>query len=141
MGCYGIGVNRIIAALAETKNDENGLIWPLSVAPYEVVVIPLQEEATVVDAAESIYTQLQEAGVDVLLDDRAQRAGVKFKDADLIGFPLRVVIGGKGLQEGLIELKWRTAIEPIKVPVAEAMATIMKQLADRRAEEAASVPN
>ncbi|MCX7422007.1 MAG: proline--tRNA ligase [Planctomycetia bacterium] len=141
MGCYGIGVNRIIAALAETKNDENGLIWPLSVAPYEVVVIPLQEEATVVDAAESIYTQLQEAGVDVLLDDRAQRAGVKFKDADLIGFPLRVVIGGKGLQEGLIELKWRTAIEPIKVPVAEAMATIMKQLADRRAEEAASVPS
>jgi len=140
MGCYGIGVNRIIASLAETKNDENGLIWPLAVAPYEVVVIPLQEEATVVEAAESVYTQLQKAGVDVLLDDRAQRAGVKFKDADLIGFPLRVVIGGKGLQEGLIELKWRTAAEPIKVPVADAIATIMKQLADRRAEEAASVP-
>lgn len=141
MGCYGIGVNRIIASLAETKNDENGLIWPLAVAPYEVVVIPLQEEATVVEAAESVYTQLQKAGVDVLLDDRAQRAGVKFKDADLIGFPLRVVIGGKGLQEGLIELKWRTATEPIKVPVADAIATILKQLADRRAEEAASVPN
>ncbi len=141
MGCYGIGVNRIIASLAETKNDENGLIWPLAVAPYEVVVIPLQEEATVVEAAESVYTQLQKAGVDVLLDDRAQRAGVKFKDADLIGFPLRVVIGGKGLQEGLIELKWRTAAEPIKVPVADAIATIMKQLAERRAEEAASVPS
>ncbi len=140
MGCYGIGVNRIIAALAETKNDENGLIWPLSVAPYEVVVIPLQEEATVVDAAESVYSQLQKAGVDVLLDDRAQRAGVKFKDADLIGFPLRVVIGGKGLQEGLIELKWRTAAEPIKVPVADAVATILKQLAERQAEEAATVP-
>ena len=141
MGCYGIGVNRIIASLAETKNDENGLIWPLAVAPYEVVVIPLQEEATVVEAAESVYTQLQKAGVDVLLDDRAQRAGVKFKDADLIGFPLRVVIGGKGLQEGLIELKWRTAAEPIKVPVADAVATILKQLAERRAEEAASVPS
>ena len=141
MGCYGIGVNRIIASLAETKNDENGLIWPLAVAPYEVVVIPLQEEATVVEAAESVYTQLQKAGVDVLLDDRAQRAGVKFKDADLIGFPLRVVIGAKGLQEGLIELKWRTAAEPIKVPVADAIATIMKQLAERRAEEAASVPS
>ena len=141
MGCYGIGVNRIIAALAETKNDENGLIWPLSVAPYEVVVIPLQEEATVVEAAESVYSQLRQSGVDVLLDDRAQRAGVKFKDADLIGFPLRVVIGGKGLQEGLIELKWRTATEPIKVPVADAVATILKQLAERRAEEAASVPS
>lgn len=140
MGCYGIGVNRIIAALAETKNDENGLIWPLAVAPYEVVVIPLQEEATVVEAAESVYSQLQQSGVDVLLDDRAQRAGVKFKDADLIGFPLRVVIGGKGLQEGLIELKWRTATEPIKVPVADAVATILKQLAERRAEEAVTVP-
>lgn len=140
MGCYGIGVNRIIAALAETKNDENGLIWPLAVAPYEVVVIPLQEEVPVVEAAESIYSQLRQAGVDVLLDDRAQRAGVKFKDADLIGFPLRVVIGGKGLQEGLIELKWRTDSAPTKVPVAEAVGTVLRQLADRRTQEAAKVP-
>ncbi|MBM3969253.1 MAG: proline--tRNA ligase [Planctomycetes bacterium] len=140
MGCYGIGVNRIIAALAETKNDENGLIWPLAVAPYEVVVIPLQEEPAVVEAAGSIYSQLQKSGVDVLLDDRAQRAGVKFKDADLIGFPLRVVIGGKGLQEGLIELKWRTDSAPAKVPVADALATVLSQLADRRRQEAARVP-
>ena len=140
MGCYGIGVNRILAALAETKNDENGLIWPLSVAPYEVVVIPLQEEPVVVQAAEAIYSQLQQSGVDVLLDDRAQRAGVKFKDADLIGFPLRVVIGGKGLQEGLIELKWRTDTVPTKVSVADTVPSVLKQLAERRVQEAAKVP-
>ncbi|HLQ45707.1 MAG TPA: proline--tRNA ligase, partial [Planctomycetaceae bacterium] len=140
MGCYGIGVNRILAALAETKNDENGLIWPLSVAPYEVIVLPLQEEPAVLQAAEAIYSQLQQLGVDVLLDDRAQRAGVKFKDADLIGFPLRVVIGGKGLQEGQIELKWRTDTVPSKVPVADAVASVLKQLAERRVQEAANVP-
>lgn len=141
MGCYGIGVNRIIAALAETKNDENGLIWPLAVAPYEVVVIPVQEESAVTQAAETIYSQLQSAKVDVLLDDRPQRAGVKFKDADLIGFPLRVVIGGKGLQEGTIELKWRTDAAPIKVPVADAVTAILNQLAERRTQEAVKVPN
>ncbi len=140
MGCYGIGVTRILAAVTETRHDENGLIWPLSLAPYEVVVIPLQEEAPVVEAAESIYSQLQQAGVDVLLDDRAQRAGVKFKDADLIGFPLRIVIGGKGLQEGSIELKWRTDAAPTKVPVADAVSTALKQLAERRTQEAANVP-
>ena len=76
----------------------------------------------------------------MLLDDRAQRAGVKFKDADLIGFPLRVVIGGKGLQEGLIELKWRTDTVPTKVPVADAVVSVLKQLAERRVQEAANVP-
>jgi prolyl-tRNA synthetase len=141
MGCYGIGVNRILAALAETKHDAHGLIWPLSVAPYEVVVIPLQEEPAVVEAAESIYSQLRQASVDVLLDDRPQRAGVKFKDADLIGFPLRVVVGGKGLQEGAVELKWRTDAAPTKVPVAESVAIVLKQLSERRQQEAAQVPN
>jgi len=140
MGCYGIGVNRIIAALAETKHDANGLIWPLSVAPYEVIVIPLQEEPAVVQTAEPIYSQLQQSHVDVLLDDRAQRAGVKFKDADLIGFPLRVVIGGKGLQEGVVELKWRDQPAPTKVPVADAVSTVLKQLAERRAQELTKVP-
>lgn len=140
MGCYGIGVNRIIAALAETRNDENGLLWPLSVAPYEVVVIPVQEEPAVVEAAESIYSQLRQSGVDVLLDDRPQRAGVKFKDADLIGFPLRVVVGSKGLQEGVIELRWREQPTAMKIPVADAVSNTLKQLAERRAQEAANVP-
>src|SRR5690606_8662924 len=118
MGCYGIGVNRIIAGLAETSHDEKGLIWPVAIAPYETVVVPLNmKDAAVREAAERLYQQLSDAGVDVLLDDRAERPGVKFNDADLIGFPVRVVIGGKGLTEGVAELKRRTADQPEKVPL------------------------
>ena len=109
MGCYGIGVNRIIAGLVETKHDENGIIWPLAVAPYAVILCPLNvDRPETMKAAETIYDQLQAAGVDVLLDDRDQRPGVKFKDADLIGIPLRVVVGGKGLKDGIVEVKWRS---------------------------------
>jgi prolyl-tRNA synthetase len=141
MGCYGIGVNRIVASLAETCHDENGLIWPLSVAQYEVVVAPLNvSEADAMALAEKIYAELKQAGVDVLLDDRDVRAGVKFKDADLIGFPLRVVIGGKGLKEGVIELKWRHKPDPVKIPVASAVESILNLLAERRTEESARVP-
>jgi prolyl-tRNA synthetase len=101
MGCYGIGVNRILAGLVETSHDADGIIWPISIAPYEVVVVPLNiQDAAVMETAERIYAELAGAGVDVLLDDRDLRAGAKFKDADLVGFPLRVVVGGKGLQEG-----------------------------------------
>ena len=141
MGCYGIGVNRIVAALAETSYDENGLIWPLSIAPYEVEIIPLNvSEAETMEYAEKYYSELSRAGVDVLLDDRDARAGFKFKDADLVGIPLRVVIGGKGLKEGLVEIRWRWAKDPVKVPVAEALATVLKMLAERRQAEAAAVP-
>jgi prolyl-tRNA synthetase len=141
MGCYGIGVNRIVAAMAETSFDENGLIWPLSIAPYQVLIIPLNvTEAETMSLAERYYAELQAAGVDVLLDDRDARAGFKFKDADLIGIPLRIVIGGKGLKEGQIELKWRWAPQAVKAPVDTAMATVQKLLAERHAEEAARVP-
>ena len=141
MGCYGIGVNRIVAALAETSHDENGLIWPLSVAPYSVLVIPLNmDDENVQSTAQRFYEELQAAGIDVLMDDRAARPGFKFKDADLIGIPLRVVVGGKGLKEGLIELKWRTAEAPDKVPVAEGVQAILSALAERRAEDAARLP-
>lgn len=120
MGCYGIGVNRILAALAETSHDDKGLIWPAAVAPFEAVVVPLNvKDEAVRTAAEKIYADLQSAGVDVLLDDRDERPGVKFADADLIGFPVRVVIGGKGLAEGMAELKRRTDDQPTKVPLAE----------------------
>ncbi|MFO0917734.1 MAG: proline--tRNA ligase [Planctomycetaceae bacterium] len=141
MGCYGIGVNRIIAGLAETKHDENGLIWPLAVAPYSVILCPLgvTDEETM-KVTETIYNHLRAAGVDVLLDDRDQRPGVKFKDADLIGIPLRVVIGGKGLKEGVVEVKWRWAAEPQKIPLNNAFPAIQEMLAARRAEEAAKVP-
>ena len=141
MGCYGIGVNRILAGLAETKHDENGLIWPLAIAPYEVILSALDvTDANTLAASEALYADLKAAKVDVLLDDRDQRPGVKFKDADLIGIPLRVNVGGKGLKEGVVELKWRNEKDATKVPVADAARVIQEHLAARRIEEAASVP-
>ncbi len=141
MGCYGIGVNRIVASLAETCFDEDGLIWPLAIAPYEVLIIPLNvtDPETMV-VAEKYYAELQAAGIDVLMDDRDARAGFKFKDADLIGIPLRVVIGGKGLKEGQVELRWRWDQTASKAPVDSAIATVKQMLADRKAEEIAKVP-
>jgi prolyl-tRNA synthetase len=121
MGCYGIGINRILASAIEAVNDENGLILPVSIAPFEVEVILLNnDKAEVRTAADTIYNELRAGGADVLLDDRDARPGVKFKDADLIGIPLRITIGGKGLAAGIIELKWRAKKDVIKVPVAEA---------------------
>ncbi len=108
MGCYGIGVNRILAALIETTHDENGIIWPVALAPYEVVIVPVN----VTDdqsrrVACSLHDELSKEGIDVILDDRDVRAGVKFKDADLIGFPLRIVVGERGLAQNSVEVKWR----------------------------------
>lgn len=141
MGCYGIGINRIVAGLAETSHDENGLIWPLAVAPYSVLIIPLNlDDEQVISLADEQYRELTSAGIDVLIDDRAVRPGVKFKDADLIGIPLRIVIGGKGLKEGRVELKWRTAADPDKVLIAEAVPRVLEMIEERRSEEAAGVP-
>jgi prolyl-tRNA synthetase len=116
MGCYGIGVNRILAGLVEISNDKDGIIWPVSLAPYEVVLtlVKVPDEASM-KVAKELHDQLSAAGVDVLLDDRDCRAGVKFKDADLIGVPLRVVIGERGLKEGKLEIKWRWAKEAEKI--------------------------
>jgi prolyl-tRNA synthetase len=141
MGCYGIGVNRILAGLAETRHDDQGLIWPLSIAPYEVIlsVIGANEPETLA-AAERLYAELQAAGVDVLLDDRDLRPGVKFKDADLIGIPLRVNFGGKGLKEGVVELKWRTAADSERVPLADALTSVVRQLAEKKKSDAANLP-
>ena len=133
MGCYGIGVNRIVAAACETSHDENGLIWPLSIAPYEVLMVPLKvDDDALMNTTECLYAGLQQAGVDVLMDDRAARPGVKFNDADLIGIPLRVVIGGKGLKEGIVEVKWRTDDSPKKVPVDDAVETVAGMIEGRR---------
>lgn len=141
MGCYGIGVNRIIAGLAETCHDANGLVWPLSVAPYSVLLCPLQvNDAETMSVTETIYSQLQAQGIDVLLDDRDQRAGFKFKDADLIGIPLRVVIGGKGIKDGIVEVKWRWESEPKKIALPTAVPSIIDLLVARRAEESRRVP-
>lgn len=123
MGCYGIGVNRIVAAAIEAHHDDNGIIWPLAIAPFEVLVIaldPRDEEASRV--AQELHDQLEAAGVDVLLDDRDERAGFKFKDADLIGIPVRLVVGKKSLEAGGVEFSERKDPREKQVlPVAEAL--------------------
>ena len=108
MGCYGIGVSRTLQAVIEQSHDENGIIWPASVAPYQVVVENLDpDKAEVTAVADKLEADLEAAGIDVIVDDRQERPGVKFKDADLIGFPVRVVIGAKGLANGGVEVKRR----------------------------------
>jgi len=110
MGCYGIGVNRIMAAAIEQNNDKDGIIWPRSISPYEVVVIPINIlEKDLRSASEKIYNSLQDEGFEVLFDDRDERAGIKFKDADLIGIPLRLVVSEKHLKNGQIEAKLRNS--------------------------------
>ena len=109
MGCYGIGVSRIVAATIEQSNDENGIVWPLPIAPFQVVIIPVNiADENIKNVSEKLYTDLRKAGVDVLIDDRDERAGVKFKDADLLGIPLRVTVGEKNLKNGNVEFKKRT---------------------------------
>lgn len=107
MGCYGIGINRTMAAIIEQNNDDNGIIWPLSVAPYKVIVIPVvTKDAEQMRVVNELYDNLRNLGIDVLIDDREERAGVKFKDADLIGIPMRITVGKK-INEGLVEFKLR----------------------------------
>ncbi len=121
MGCYGIGVSRTAAAAIEQNNDKNGIIWPAPIAPFEAIVLPLNvNDKGVMDAATEIYEELKKLGVETLLDDRDLRAGFKFKDADLIGFPVSVVVGEKNLKEGLVEVKRRSTGEALKVRVSEA---------------------
>ncbi len=134
MGCYGIGINRIMAAAIEAGHDENGIIWPLSLAPYQVSLIPLQvNKAEVMDLTRKLEQELEAAGVDILTDDRDQRPGVKFKDVDLIGVPLRVVIGERGLKDGSIEVKWRHEAAARNLPLATAVEAILAELAGAKA--------
>ena len=132
MGCYGIGVSRCLSAVIEQCNDENGIIFPVAVAPYEAIVIPVnnkQPEQT--ELAEKIYEDLKAKGIDVLLDDRAERAGVKFKDADLIGVPVRIVVGKK-CSEGIVEYKERTEAEAVDKTVDNAVADVVEFIMNNR---------
>jgi prolyl-tRNA synthetase len=104
MGCYGIGVGRTAAAAIEQNHDERGIIWPVSIAPYHVHIVQLGVEAEVIREAEKIYERLQALGLEVLLDDRDERAGVKLNDADLIGCPIRLTVGSRGLKNREIEM-------------------------------------
>lgn len=118
MGCYGIGVSRTMAAAVEQNYDENGIIWPIPIAPYHVIVVPVNSKnEEQMQAAQSIYQLLQQDGLEVILDDRDERAGVKFKDADLIGIPVRITIGPKALQENKVEVKkrWEKEVELIDI--------------------------
>ena len=127
MGCYGIGVSRTVQAVIEQSHDKDGIVWPSSVAPFQVCIALLDpDKAEVAKVAYDLEAQLETAGVDVIVDDRAERPGVKFKDADLIGFPVRVVVGAKGLANGGVEVKRRCDDKSKMkvVPVAEAVAAI-----------------
>lgn len=128
MGCYGIGVNRTMAAVIEQNNDENGIIWPMSVAPYHVMVVPVNVADSVqMEAAEKIYETLKQSGVEVLIDDRNERPGVKFKDADLIGIPVRITVGKKAGQ-GIVEYKLRSSSEVKEYSVEEVIAEAKKEV-------------
>ena len=129
MGCYGIGINRIMASAIELYNDENGIIWPISIAPFEAIVTPVnQDDADVVRVSKEIYDQLTEAGVEVLLDDRDLRGGIKFKDADLIGIPIRITVGKKSVVEGNVEIKLRAEPQSEKVAIAEAPRKVVEMI-------------
>ena len=129
MGCYGIGISRLVAAAVEQNHDDNGIIWPLSIAPFQVLLLPINytDNATR-EAADVLYGELRQRGLEVLLDDRDERPGVKFKDGDLIGIPLRITIGAKGLQKGSLELRWRREGKSIDIPVTGAAQTIHSHL-------------
>ncbi len=133
MGCYGIGVTRTLQAVIEQSHDDNGIIWPLSVAPYTVCITPLNvaPDSAVMQRAEQIYADLRVRGVDVILDDRNERPGVKFKDSELVGFPIRVGIGEKSLAKGEVEIKPRAgALMSVKAADAvEKVVLLMKPAA------------
>lgn len=127
MGCYGIGVTRIVAAAIEQNHDDKGIIWPDAMAPFEVALVPLNMDKSEVVAAatETLYAELQALGLDVFMDDRRERPGVKFAEMELIGIPVRVTLGDRSLAEGNIEVQTRIGGEAQRVPVTDAVATIM----------------
>jgi prolyl-tRNA synthetase len=130
MGCYGIGLSRTLQACVEQSHDADGILWPWAIAPFQVLVCVLDPQVKeAADLARTLAAAAERAGADVLIDDRAERPGFKFKDADLIGIPLRITIGGKGLKEGIVELKWRAQKESSKVPLGEAEARVAAAVA------------
>ncbi|MDE3084609.1 MAG: proline--tRNA ligase, partial [Verrucomicrobiota bacterium] len=135
MGSYGIGIGRTLQAIIEQSHDTDGIIWPWAVAPFQVLVCVLDpQDSAAADWGKKLAAAAERAGADVLVDDRAERPGVKFKDADLIGAPLRVTVGGKGLKEGVVEMKWRAEKEIEKVPLAEAEARLAAAVEHKNTE-------
>jgi prolyl-tRNA synthetase len=130
MGCYGLGISRTVAAAIEQNHDKEGIVWPRPLAPFEVLLAALNpDDPEVGRVAERLYGELRERGVDVFYDDRDERPGVKFKDADLVGFPVRLVVGARSLAEGKVELSLRRDREKQSVGVDEAAGRVVELLA------------
>jgi prolyl-tRNA synthetase len=125
MGCYGIGISRLVAAAIEQNNDANGIIWPFSIAPFHVLLLPINyKDKAIQEVSDRLYPELRKRGIEVLLDDRDERPGVKFKDADLIGIPLRLTVGSKGLEKNCVELRWRRDGKTEEIPLGEALQKV-----------------
>ena len=129
MGCYGIGVGRILIAAVEAYSDDRGIRWPAAIAPYSCVITPIKYDGEVKDAADKLYAALNEAGIDTILDDRDARPGFKFADADLVGFPVRINVGDRGLKEGKVEIKCRDAESAEMVALDQALSAVRQKLA------------
>ncbi len=135
MGCYGIGLGRLMAGVVEQNHDDKGIIWPLAIAPYQVYICPLYREDTEVEnISEKLYADLTEEGIEVMLDDREESPGVKFNDADLLGIPLRITVSPRSLEKNSIELKWRSEKESQLVEVKYAVQSI-KELIGGKADK------
>jgi prolyl-tRNA synthetase len=135
MGSYGIGVGRLLACIAEENHDDSGLVWPISIAPFQVVIVSLaRKEGECQQVAEQIYTDLKENGIEVLFDDRKENPGVKFKDADLIGIPIRLTVGDRGIKNGTIELKLRRDAEHRDISIEEAVNCVIRSISDLEEE-------
>jgi prolyl-tRNA synthetase len=134
MGCYGIGVTRLLGAAIEQNHDDRGIIWPVSMAPFEVVICPIgyDRNAEVRAAADRLHDELAACGVDVLLDDRGERPGAMFADWELIGVPLRLVVSDRGLKEGVVELQGRREAAASRVEQASAVAQAVERLKTRQ---------
>jgi prolyl-tRNA synthetase len=130
MGCYGIGVTRIVAAAIEQNHDERGIVWPLPLAPFQVVLVPMNahKSPAVRETADRLYEEFNSAGIDTLYDDRDARPGVKFADAELLGIPHRIVVGERGLTAGTLEYRERRASDNVDVPVDQIIDFIRARL-------------
>jgi len=132
MGCYGIGIGRTAAACIEQNHDEDGIIWPMSIAPFQVIITPVNiKDENLSSTAEELYNSLTADGVEVILDDRDERAGVKFKDADLTGIPIRITVGARSLAEGKVEVRFRKSGEVEKIPLETVRNFITKTITDQ----------
>jgi prolyl-tRNA synthetase len=130
MGCYGIGIGRILIAAVESLHDERGIVWPPAIAPYSVVITPIKYEGEVKSVSDRLHDELEAVDIDTLLDDRDARPGFKFADADLIGIPIRINVGERGLKDSNVELKVRAATDAVRVPVGSVIERVRRVLAE-----------